>query len=219
MNKKRAIIVVIIIAAIAIPFGIYTVSPYFINTTVIEPLPTASSNSVSDLQKFQEFMSMNSEEEERVEEGLQMTEEEKNAIMRGAAQTNGITVNEDMTEATAATTTTTSGGNMSLLTGQFVGVNDGIHNTEGLARVIPLDDASMILRLENFKSTNGPDLYVYLATDKSTSDFVNLGKLKGNIGNQNYEIPEGTDFSRYDTVLIWCQAFSVLFGSAELKAL
>ena len=149
-----------------------------------------------------------------------MTEEEKNAIMRGAAQTNGITVNEDMTEAKAATTTTTtSGGNMSLLTGQFVGVNDGIHNTEGLARVIPLDDANMILRLENFKATNGPDLYVYLAADKSTSDFVNLGRLKGNIGNQNYVIPEGTDFSRYDTVLIWCKAFSVLFGSAELKAL
>jgi hypothetical protein len=57
MNKK-AIIVVIIIAAIAIPVGIYTVSPLFINTTVNEPLPTSS---VTDLQKFQEFMSMNSE--------------------------------------------------------------------------------------------------------------------------------------------------------------
>jgi hypothetical protein len=209
MNKK-AIIVIIIIAAIAIPVGIYTVSPLFIDTTVNEPLPTSSS-SATDLQKFQEFMSMNSEEE-RVEKGQQMATEEKNAILRGAAQTNGNTVNENMTESAATTL-----GYTSLFIGGFVGVNDGIHNAEGMAKVIRLDDASMILRLENFKATNGPDLYVYLATDKSASDFVNLGRLKGNIGNQNYDIPEGTDFSRYDTVLIWCQAFSVLFGSAELE--
>jgi hypothetical protein len=207
MNKKKAIIVVIIIAAIAIPVGIYTVSPLFINTIVNEPLPTTS---ITDLQKFQEFMSMNNEQE-RVEKGQQMTQEEKNAILRGAAQANGITVNESMTE--AATTL----GYTSLAMGKFVGVNDGIHNAEGLAKLIPLDDASMILRLENFKATNGPDLYVYLASDSSASDFVNLGRLKGNIGNQNYDIPEGTDFSRYDTALIWCQAFSVLFGSAILE--
>src|ERR671919_1463256 len=209
MNKK-AIIIVIIIAAIAIPVGIYTVSPLFINTTINEPLPTTSS-SVIDLQKFQEFMSMNNEQE-RVEKGQQMTTEEKNTILRGAAQTNGNTVNENMTEAAATTL-----GQTSLLMGKFIGVNDGIHNAEGLAKVIRLDDASMFLRLENFKATNGPDLYVYLATDNSASDFVDLGRLKGNIGNQNYDIPEGTDFSRYDTVLIWCKAFSVLFGSAKLE--
>jgi hypothetical protein len=215
MNKKRAIIVVIIIAAIAIPVGIYTVSPLFINTTVNEPLPTTSSSSVTDLQRFQEFMSMNNEQE-RVEKGQQMSTEEKNAILKGAAQANGNTVNENMT--IEATTTTTS-GNTPLLTGEFIGVNDGIHNAEGVAKVIPLDDGarSMILRLENFDATNGPDLYVYLATDNSASDFVNLGRLKGNIGNQNYDIPVGTDLSRYDSVLIWCQAFSVLFGSAELE--
>ncbi len=208
MNKK-AIIVVIIIAAIAIPVGIYTLSPLFINTTVNEPLPTTSS--LTDLQKFQEFMSMNNEEE-RVEKGQQMATEEKNAILRGAAQTNGNTFNENMTQAAATTL-----GQTSLLIGEFVGVNDGIRNAEGMAKVIQLDNAGVILRLENFKATNGPDLYVYLSTDNSASDFVNLGRLKGNIGNQNYDIPEGTDLSKYHTVLIWCQAFSVLFGSAQLQ--
>src|SRR3712207_6242147 len=105
MNKKNAIIVIIIIAAIAIPVGLYTVSPLFINTTVNEPLPTTSS--VTDLQKFQEFMSL-SNEEERVEEGQQMTTEEKNAILRGAAQTNGSIVNENMTDAAATTLENTS---------------------------------------------------------------------------------------------------------------
>ena len=104
------------------------------------------------------------------------------------------------------------------LSGSFVGVNDGIHNAQGAAKVISLEDGSSVLRLEDFQSTNGPDLYVYLSTDKGASDYVELGKLKANIGNQNYEIPEGTDLSKYDTVLIWCKQFSVLFGSAELAA-
>jgi hypothetical protein len=211
MNKK-AIIVVIIIAAIAIPVGIYTASPLFINTTVNEPLPTSS---VADLKKFQEFMSMNNEEA-RVEKGRQMTAEEKNMILRGAAEMSGNSINENMTG------TTTTKQTSLLLVGNFVGVNDGIHNAEGQAKVISLDGGggNMILRLENFKATNGPDLYVYLATSKSTttSDFVNLGRLKGNIGNQNYEILDGTDLSKYDTVLIWCRAFSVLFGHADLRS-
>jgi hypothetical protein len=59
---------------------------------------------------------------------------------------------------------------------------------------------------------------VYLSPDKDASDIVNVGKLKANNGNQNYDITEGTDLSKYDTVLIWCRPFSVLFGSAELNS-
>lgn len=100
--------------------------------------------------------------------------------------------------------------------GKFVGVGDGIHDAQGIARILPVSEAS-VLRLEEFRSTNGPDLYVYLSTDKDASEFVSLGKLKANIGNQNYDIPAGTDITKYNTVLIWCQQFSVLFGSAELN--
>ena len=214
MSRKKGIIIGIVIAAVAIPLGIYTALPLFINTEINEPLPTVSnSGNNNDMavmqQQFKDFMEMT--EEERIEKGQQMSNEERDMIMKAAAQTNGTTINEQMS-------TTIGGGETSTTySGMFVGVNDGIHNAEGLAKVIRLDDASMILRLENFRATNGPDLYVYLATDQSASDFVNLGRLKGNIGNQNYDIPEGTDFSRYDTALIWCQAFSVLFGSAELE--
>ncbi len=56
---------------------------------------------------------------------------------------------------------------------------------------------------------------MYISTDKKASDSVNVGRLKGNIGHQNYEIPQ-VDLSKYNMVLIWCKAFSVLFGSAEL---
>lgn len=101
--------------------------------------------------------------------------------------------------------------------GTFVGV-DAVHDAKGMAKIITLDDGSDVLRLEDFRSTNGPDLYVYLATDETASDFVNLGRLKANIGNQNYNIPEGTDLSKYDSVLVWCKQFSVLFGKAELSS-
>jgi hypothetical protein len=104
------------------------------------------------------------------------------------------------------------------LTGSFIGVGDGIHNAQGNAKVILIEGGDNVLRLEDLIVTNGPDLYVYLSTDKSASDFVNLGRLKANNSNQNYQIHAGTDITKYDTVLIWCRAFSVLFGSAELKA-
>ena len=212
MNKKKAVIIVIAIAAIAIPLAVYTVSPLFIDTEINEPVPTVSNennNGAGAIIEFNKFMEMS--EQERKERGHQMRNEERDMIMIGAAQTNGTTVNEEMT--------TTIGQEASTVyIAEFVGANDGIHNAEGQVKVLKLNDSTNnFLRLEDFKATNGPDLYVYLSTDKSASDFVNLGRLKGNVGNQNYEIPEGTDLSRYPTVLIWCQAFSVLFGSTELE--
>ena len=211
MNRKKTIIIIVIaIVAIAIPLAVYTVSPLFINTEINEPLPTVSNENNNDaaaIREFNKFMEMG--EQERRERGHQMGNEERDMIMIGAAQNTGTTVNEEMTTIGQEAST--------LYVGEFVGVNDGIHNAEGQVKALRLNDSTNFLRLEDFKATNGPDLYVYLSTDKSAFDFVNLGRLKGNIGDQNYEIPEGTDLSKYTTVLIWCQAFSVLFGSAELE--
>ncbi len=100
--------------------------------------------------------------------------------------------------------------------GVFVGVGDGIHDASGDAMVLSTDDGMRYLRFENFKATNGPDLYVYLSTDEQASDHVSLGRLKANMGNQNYEISSDVDVTKYSKVLIWCQTFSVLFGSADL---
>ena len=153
----------------------------------------------------------------------QMSSQERDEIMSAAARLNNSldepmdqTIIQQQQPQPKNITSTTNTGHDTLRTGSFVGVGDGIHNAEGIAKVIPLGDGSNILRLENLQVTNGPDLYVYLATDKSASDFVSLGKLKANNGNQNYNIPSQTDLTKYDTVIIWCRPFSVLFGSAEL---
>jgi hypothetical protein len=97
------------------------------------------------------------------------------------------------------------------------------YTVEGEATVYELDDGSRTLRLEGFSSTNGPDLFVYLAAAGSADsaaaldeDHVNLGVLKGNVGNQNYTIADGIDLDRYDTVVIWCRRFTVGFGAADL---
>lgn len=211
-TSKRAIIIGVVIAAVVIPIGLYTVSPLFVSTTVNEPSPIIDrdNNNSTAQQEFKDFMAMT--EEQRFEKGQQMSMEQKELIMIGAAQRNGSNVNEEMTADMITMQASIA------RSGVFVGVNDGIHNAEGKVKIIqPANESTSVLRLEDLKSTNGPDLYVYLSTDSSATDFVNLGRLKGNIGNQNYDIPRGTDLSRYDTVLIWCKAFSVLFGSAELK--
>ena len=159
----------------------------------------------SDLQDF-----MNITEDQRVQAAKNMTQKEKDMIMNQFSKQNS-TVDENMSQTTTPKETKP-------LMGNFVDAGDGFHKVEGVAKAVNLADGKTFLRLENLKATNGPDLYVYLSTDKGVSDFVNLGRLKGNIGNQNYEIPAGTDPAKYDTVLIWCKAFSTLFGSAKLSS-
>lgn len=189
-------------AIIVITFAIYTISPLLINTVINEPLPSSSVS--SDFQRF-----MNMTEDEKIEAANNMTQKQKEIIMTVAAKDNN-TVSENLSVATM------SASSNETLIGNFVGAGDGFHNAEGVAKIIQLADGTDILRLENFKATNGPDLYVYLSTDKTNADIVNLGRLKGNIGNQNYLIPAGTDITKYNTALIWCRAFSVIFGSAQL---
>ena len=189
-------------AIIVITFAIYTISPLLINTVINEPLPPSSVS--SDFQRF-----MNMTEDERIEAANNMTQKQKEIIMTVAAKDNN-TISENLSVATM------SASSNETLIGNFLGAGDGFHNAEGVAKIIQLADGTDILRLENFKATNGPDLYVYLSTDKTNADIVNLGRLKGNIGNQNYLIPAGTDITKYNIALIWCRAFSVIFGSAQL---
>jgi hypothetical protein len=208
LKDKTKIIIGIIIAAIAIPLGIYTISPLFINTEINEPLPSLA-NEKSSID-FTKFMAMT--ENEKLDAAKNMTVEEKDMIMRTAAEQNTTTINEPMTMNIDQSTPKTG------LIGNFIGVGDGIHNAEGLAKILTLSTGSPILRLEDFKSTNGPDVHLYLSNNKEANDFIDLGRLKANIGNQNYQIPLDTDFNKYKYVLIWCQPFSVLFGSAQLNS-
>ena len=102
------------------------------------------------------------------------------------------------------------------------------HPTAGRARIITLEDGSRVLRLTDLDTDNGPDLKVWLAAAPviegrdgwfvfDDDEYLDLGALKGNKGNQNYPIPAEADISDLTSVTIWCDRFSVSFGAAELQ--
>jgi hypothetical protein len=90
--------------------------------------------------------------------------------------------------------------------------------------VFQLADGKKTLRLTDFETSNGPDVHVYLvaAADAKDNDsvknagFVDLGSMKGNIGDQNYDVPANVDLAKYRAATIWCARFSVNFGTAPL---
>ena len=99
------------------------------------------------------------------------------------------------------------------------------HETTGTARILRLADGQRILRLEGFETSNGPALFVYLSQNPADGedglfddDYLDLGPLKGNIGDQLYDIPQGTDLTQFTSVSIWCDRFSVSFGAADIVA-
>lgn len=103
------------------------------------------------------------------------------------------------------------------------------HETTGTARIIELEDGSRVLRIEGLDTSNGPDLKVWLSDAPviegdagwhvfDDGEYVDLGVLKGNQGDQNYAIPAGVDLDSLTSVAIWCDRFDVSFGAADLSA-
>lgn len=140
----------------------------------------------------------------------EMTEELADA-MNDAMEEGGISGDDRVDE-----TMPVEASVVTLVEGQFI---DRSHPTSGTAKVIT-DGDRRFLRFENFETDNGPDLDVYLATgppDGDLGEYINLAELKGNIGDQNYELTDDIDLDRYTTVFIWCTRFSVAFGAAALS--
>jgi hypothetical protein len=133
------------------------------------------------------------------------------------------TVNESLP--TAAAAAPSAGGAIeptTLASGNF---HKGAHETKGTATILELANGKRVLRLTGFETSNGPDVHVYLvaandATDNDTvksAGFIDLGSLKGNVGDQNYDVPDDVDLNKYRAATIWCARFGVNFGTAPLK--
>jgi len=114
-------------------------------------------------------------------------------------------------------------GPMPVTKGNFKGL---AHETKGLASIYRLADGKRTLRLTDFETSNGPDVHVYLTAGEiekgngalKETGFIDLGSMKGNRGDQNYDIPENTDLGKFKNVTIWCARFGVNFGEARLDA-
>jgi Electron transfer DM13 len=117
----------------------------------------------------------------------------------------------------------TSGDPQPLYTGLLVGK---AHQTDGRATIYNGPNGKQYLRLTNFSTSNGPDVHVLLAQSgdpslqqeivKGRLDSVELGPLKGNRGDQNYDLPASVDLQKYNAVVVYCERFHAVFGVAKL---
>jgi hypothetical protein len=127
-------------------------------------------------------------------------------------------MNQRVHEAMPAATVSPS---QAIESGTFYGI---AHPTEGIATIYRMQDGARMLRFTNFRTSNGPNVHVYLVAADDAKDnetvqragFIDLGPIKGNIGDQNYALASDVDLSKYRAVSIWCQRFSVNFGAASL---
>lgn len=143
-----------------------------------------------------------------------------------------ITVDESIPTVSAPADPTEEGGEetvspapaepVELARGTFISRE---HETTGTARILRLPDGQQIVRLEGFETSNGPALFVYLSQNTADGedglfddDYLDLGALKGNIGDQNYVIPAEIDPLGFTSVVIWCDRFNVSFGAADIVA-
>ena len=138
-----------------------------------------------------------------------------------AAPTTTTTTTASSSTTTTTTTTTEApapSGPVAVSSGEFFGIN---HSAEGTATIYEQDGRHVLRFEDNTDIQNGPDLYVWVLADAeyeggNPTDFIDLGKLKGNVGGQNYELPEDFDPAAHHSVLIWCLRFDSPFAAAPL---
>lgn len=207
--KTKLLLIVVLIAVVGGGLAVTKPWLYFVNREVNEAFP-----------------GLTVEQREAV---ANMPEEQKQALIDMAKSTRKMVEDTAIAQSGADTVVPAAEQAMPpdmpdeptvLVMGSFIDI-DPIHGAEGSATIYELPDGERVLRFEDFRSKNGPDLHVYLSTEAPTSTFgglganeIHLGALKGNVGNQNYEIPADVDLSEYRSVVIYCVPFRVVFSTA-----
>ena len=183
-------------AAAAIPLLLlagWLIRPLFVDTVVDEAFPLASDAAIPE-----------------------ELDDDEARVMMSAASKLEIEVEESMTPAMSAAT--------AVKRGTFVDA-DAFHKGEGSAAVYRLEDGSHVLRFEDFRVTNGPALFVLVSPhpnpggrgDISEAGYTELARLKGNVGSQNYVLPDDLPLDDVNSVIIYCKPFRVVFSVAALS--
>ncbi len=191
-KSLRIMLLALVIPVVAIAWWLG--SPLFLNRSVDEAFPRTATAAIPD----------------------NMTRDEVEQVMMGMAK-----VDAEVGEPMAAL-----GVPAPLSRGRFADA-DNFHRGSGLATIYRLENGELVLRLEDFRVTNGPDLRVLLSrhaapvdrADLTAAGYVELGRLKGNIGNQNYPVPDGLVVEEHHSIVIYCKPFQVVFSVAPLVAI
>ncbi len=194
MNKRILAILGVVIGLLAVlAVGWYLASPLFIDDVVDEDFPVLEATPIPA-------------------ENVEATTAETVDIANSSVEMEAA---EEMVEEGEV-----DQGITAVLSGTFTDA-DAAHKGSGTATIYQQGE-ERILRFQNFSVTNGPDLHVLLSTSANPTDdigeYIDLGKLKGNIGDQNYTIPADIDLSQYQSLIIYCQPFSVVFSTAALSS-
>jgi hypothetical protein len=189
---KKIIIFAVIVLFIA---GIYVLVTLKSGTTLNEPSPLEI---ISDT-------SLNSSDNSEIKDSFDTMDEETRAEFEKAVM--------EMADKVMEVEESIPSEALLVAEGEFM---PRVHGVEGSALLIE-ENGTHIVRFEDFETDNGPQLFIYLSSDLGNDDFINLGEIKATKGNINYEIPKGTDITKYNNVLVWCRPFGVLFSYAKLK--
>ena len=222
MKKTLIIIAGTLVSILVMYVGWWLLSPLFINQSVQEAFPAGLPNQSELADMFPE------EAEKILENAMQVIDEEyvasltsdeanalENEIMTIAKMAPDHPMDDEMPE------TDTESEWVLITQGQFQDA-DNLHKGSGTASIFQNAD-QRVLRFEEFQVTNGPDLHVLLvenvfaANHDEIGNYVDLGKLKGNLGSQNYEIASDVDLSQYQGVMIYCVPFKVVFATAAFE--
>lgn len=221
-SRKWLVISVIVVALMALPVVWYLASPLFIDNAVHEAFPfEMPATAAMDQMNAADKMALEAEFLTAVPDEAtlgQLTDAEREQVevnvMVAAAMVMADQEMADPMPAAAVGWTAVAGGT-------FRGA-DEFHQGSGSATIYQQGEGR-VLRLEDFEVTNGPDLHVILTRHPNPStravvgeDYIDLGPIKGNIGNQNYDIPADVDLSQYQGVVIYCVPFHVVFATAVL---
>ena len=211
--QRKFLLIIVLAAAAVVALAITQPWLYFVNREVNEAFPgltAAQRDAVSNMPETEKQMLIDMAKDNR-----EMAEQ------TALAQIGADAV---VPQADQAMPPEMPAEPVALAQGSFIDI-DPIHGAVGSATIYELPDSSRVLRFEDFRSKNGPDLHVYLSTEAPTSTFaglgdneVHLGALKGNVGSQNYDVPADIDLSQYRSVVIYCVPFRVVFSTAEFSA-
>lgn len=224
-GRRSGLLVAVIVVLIGIaPLAWYLGSPLFIDRTVDEAFPaTTGATAVSPADA--PLLAGVSVEQPMAEEPMAEEPMADGASVEQPMADDAM-AEEPMADDTIVTPVAiTPDEPVALSSGAFVGI-DAIHSGSGQATIYVLPDGERLLRFTEFEVTNGPDLFVYLSAHpapRSSAELheggaVELGVLKGNIGSQNYVLPSDLVVDTYQSVVIYCKQFSVIFSTAELIA-
>ena len=210
-NRLRAFVILIGTLAVAVVFTFPLWRP-FISRTVVNNVAFPGLSG----EQSQAYLRLSDDQQQLFRDMLKATPSMAVAMARAATSPDIVIPTEEQGMPVMINSSVVAGGTFTVI--------DALHTAEGTVTIYQLPDNSRMLRLEDFKVTNGPELHVYLVRNPKPreqkevgNDYIDLGALKGNVGSQNYPMPSEVDLNSYRGIIIYSVPFGVIFSSAELR--